>query len=331
MLINPILPIWLMAIICVGLLFLKRKGVWPYIRQIVIILLLFVINLRPMLPGNETIEATEQKLDSYVLFVVDDTLSMLAADYQGDLQRLEGMRRDCGYIVDCLPGTHFGVLTFHNVASQICPYTNNGEHVKNVLDSIYPVETFYAKGTSFDVAKEGMLLSLKNAAASTDGQLFVFFVSDGEITSQESVMPSFSEVSPFVAGGAVLGYGTKEGGTMTYRSMYEDVEDTVVMDYDAYPFEDAISKFDEDNLKKIAKDLSLRYFYRNSDNKAELDKVIQKIRSEANVVRENKLVVKTQDPMIGAKDLYFIPASILLFMLLLEALLFIRHKDDVEI
>ena len=42
---NPIIPVGAMAVICVILLCLKRRGVAPYIRQIIIILLLFVINL----------------------------------------------------------------------------------------------------------------------------------------------------------------------------------------------------------------------------------------------------------------------------------------------
>ena len=65
--INPILPIWLMSILCIGMLVMKRKGVWNYIRQILIVLLVFAMNLRIMiftndipkkelnLPGNNTI------------------------------------------------------------------------------------------------------------------------------------------------------------------------------------------------------------------------------------------------------------------------------------
>ena len=50
---EPIIPIWLMAIICVVLLVIKRKGIIPYIRQIIMVLLLFAINLRPMYVSNE--------------------------------------------------------------------------------------------------------------------------------------------------------------------------------------------------------------------------------------------------------------------------------------
>ena len=37
-----------MIILCLGLLAIKRKGIIPYVRQILIVILLFVINLRPL-------------------------------------------------------------------------------------------------------------------------------------------------------------------------------------------------------------------------------------------------------------------------------------------
>ncbi len=81
MIINPIIPIWLMAVICVILLFFTRKGAFNYIRQIIIIILLFAINLRIMVP-NPDAQTVEKKVD--VLFVVDNTISMLAEDYGKD-------------------------------------------------------------------------------------------------------------------------------------------------------------------------------------------------------------------------------------------------------
>ena len=74
---HPIIPIWLMAIICVALLVIKRKGVIPYIRQVLIVVLLFAINLRPMYISDE-IKVIRQKLNCYCIIVLDDTLSMMA-------------------------------------------------------------------------------------------------------------------------------------------------------------------------------------------------------------------------------------------------------------
>ena len=61
-LIDPILPVWLMAIICIGLLFLKRRSLGAYIRQIIMVILLFIINIRPMVP-NESISVEAEKLN----------------------------------------------------------------------------------------------------------------------------------------------------------------------------------------------------------------------------------------------------------------------------
>ena len=74
MIVNPIIPIWLMSVICIILLVLKRKGIFPYIRQIIVILLLFVINLRIMIPDE--IEVSSPKIDAKVIFVIDNTIGL---------------------------------------------------------------------------------------------------------------------------------------------------------------------------------------------------------------------------------------------------------------
>ena len=61
MIISPIIPIWLMGIICVILLAVfKSKDKYTFIRQIIIISLLFIINLRVMYMSKKS---KVQKLD----------------------------------------------------------------------------------------------------------------------------------------------------------------------------------------------------------------------------------------------------------------------------
>ena len=88
---EPIIPIWLMVIICIGLLAIKRKGIAPYIRQVLMVLLLFAINLRPMYISDE-VKVMRQKLNCYCIIVIDDTLSMMAEDYNGGSPRMEALR-----------------------------------------------------------------------------------------------------------------------------------------------------------------------------------------------------------------------------------------------
>ena len=135
--IDPIIPIWLMLILCVGMAFLKRRKRSAYIRQIAAIILIFLINLRIMVPSSN-VETSVRKLDTYVLFVVDDTISMLAQDYAGDTERLTAVKKDCEHIVDEMDGAKFAVITFNNSANLISPYSDDSNFAKSVLDSIYP-------------------------------------------------------------------------------------------------------------------------------------------------------------------------------------------------
>lgn len=323
MLINPILPVWLMGMICVLLLVMKRRSAGAFIRQILIVVLLFLINLRCMLP-SETVEINEQRLDTYVLFVIDDTISMIAQDYGQGEERLVGVRKDCAYIMDALQGARFSVLSFHNTVNQLTPYTDNTEHVKNVIDAIYPLEEIYAKGTGLNAVKEPMIRSLTEAATKTDGKLAVFFISDGEITKEGDILDSFKEVAPYVENGAVLGYGTKEGGQMQLKDKYGWGTEPI-MDYDVYPFAPARSRIDEKNLEQIASDLEVPYIHMTDEKK--LDSVISKIKAEANLERENKLETKTQDPYLGAKDLYYIFVIPLCLLLMIEAFFMGKKRE----
>ncbi len=269
--INPIIPIWLMAILCVTMLFLKRNSWKAYVRQIIAVVLIFCVNLRIMVP-SDNVTATTQELDTYVLFVVDDTLSMLARDYDGDTERLTAVKKDCENIIEKMDGAKFAVISFNNNANLVAPYTDNSDYAKSVIDSLYPLESLYAKGSSLNVCKDVMIDTLKRAHEKGDGNVIVFFVSDGEITSSDSRLESFDEAAKYTDGGAVLGYGTQNGGKMYVKSYYSD-EEEILQDTSSYPYKDAVSKIDEDNLKQIASDVGIKYINMN-DGQSKLDDVV---------------------------------------------------------
>lgn len=154
------LLIWLMTALCIIMLLFKRKGIFPFVRQLFIVVLLFLINLRIMIPGG-TIESSDSKKDLSVLFVVDNTISMLATDYQEGEERLNGVKKDCAYIIDSLYGAEFSVITFDNNAKVLSPFTRDTEFAKNTINFIYPLDSFYAKGTSLNICKDVFINSLK--------------------------------------------------------------------------------------------------------------------------------------------------------------------------
>lgn len=318
---RPMIPIWLMACLCVLMLIFKRKGIFAYIRQIVIVLLLFVINLRPMFPG-EVVTTGEMRTNIKVLFVIDDTISMLAEDCRGTNTRLDEVKKDCEYIVSQLSGASFGIVSFHNSATILSPYTDNSEHIVNTVSAIYPLEDFYARGSSLNTPKNLTLETLKLAREKEGSKVILFFISDGEITDG-STLESYSELKAYVDGGAVLGYGTKEGGHMHVVSYYDD-EPVEIQDTSVYPHKPAVSKLDEENLMQISRDVGIEYIHMTG--KDEITPVLEKIKDMETVVSTSEKIIKTQD-IEGARETYYYFAIPLMLLLAAEAVLaFVKRK-----
>lgn len=301
--IYPIIPIWLMAIICVLLLVCKRKGIWPFIRQISIILLLFIINLRIMIP-TDAVEGETKSRDMNVIFVVDDTISMLAKDYKGGATRLSAVKKDFEYIVDELYGAKFSMITFHNTAQVIFPFTDDAEFAVTSMESIYPMDTLYAKGTSLNTSKRVMMDMLEKAYDRKDGQVVLFYISDGEMNTEER-LDSFSKAADYITSGAVMGYGTTQGGEMYVKPYYSE-EEELVRDSN---YDTAISKINEKNLKKLAEDMDIDYVH--MDEQKNIDKVLEKIKSQGST--SSKEAKKT-----GQVDIYYIFVIPLALLLIYE-------------
>ena len=249
-----------MTIICMLLIIdciRKKKN----IIQIIIIILLFLINLRIMIPTNKA-EMLTNNLD--VLFVIDNTISMTANDYHNDT-RLNGVKKDCKYIINQLKGARFSLITFNNTAKIVIPYTYDINMTTEAIEIIEPIDELYAKGSSLNTPIETILSSLKSSKKKKNKKRIIFFISDGEITDDSS-LKSFTELAQYVDNGAIMGYGTTKGGYMKNTNKYTNT-DGYIMDYSNYYDNKAISKINETNLKKIAKDIQVNYINMTSQDK----------------------------------------------------------------
>lgn len=310
MIVNPIIPVWLMAVICIGMLLMKRKGFWPFFRQILIVILLFVMNLRIMIPGDK-VPVQEQEMNVQVLFVVDDTISMIAQDSDGGRTRLETVKEDCRYIIDGLPGARFAVMTFHNTANMLSPFTDNAEYVKSTIESVYPLNDLYARGSSMNVAKEMLAYTLKDIYEKRNTRTVLFFLSDGEVTDG-SQLESFQEMASYIGNGAVLGYGTKAGGNM-YVKNYDD-ELVMVEDKRDYPYKPAVSRIDETKLNRLAKDMGIEYINRSQGDS--LDGILSDIKKNATIEIKTAGGKEESNQVESVEDIYYflaIPLMVLFF------------------
>ena len=298
----PIIPIWIMLIICISLIIyiiIKKRD----LLQILIIILLFIINLRIMIPSNNS-KTIKNDLD--ILFVIDNTISMNALDYNGSNTRLSGVKEACNYIIDELNGSRFSVITFDNTSRIVTPYTYDTNITREAISIMTPINELYAKGSSIDVSLDSIMYSLKNSKKKNDNNRIIFFISDGENTSNNSIK-SFKSISKYISDGAVLGYGTKKGGYMKDESEYATNE--YIMDYTDTNFGKAISKIDEKNLKEIANDMDVDYIHViNSNN---INSKIKQIKNKT------KSTLESNDKS-SYDDIYYIFVIPLLILLFIE-------------
>ena len=298
----PIIPIWIMLIICISLIIyiiIKKRD----LLQILIIILLFVINLRIMIPSNNS-KTIKNNLD--VLFVIDNTISMNALDYNGSNTRLSGVKEACNYIIDELNGSRFSVITFDNTSRIVTPYTYDTNITREAISIMTPINELYAKGSSIDVSLDSIMYSLKNSKKKNDNNRIIFFISDGENTSNNSIK-SFKSISKYISDGAVLGYGTKKGGYMKDESEYATNE--YIMDYTGTNFGKAISKIDEKNLKEIANDMDVDYIHVTNSN--DINSKIKQIKNKT------KSTLESNDKS-SYDDIYYIFVIPLLILLFIE-------------
>lgn len=259
MTIAPIIPIPVMAVICLILLILKRRGIFNFIRQIFIVILLFVINLRIMLPDDSLLVIHK---DVDVLFVIDNTVSMLAEDCKG--RRIDAVKEDVGSIVEAFDSARFALISLGNTANYLVPYTYESDLILQAVGAFEGHSKFIAEGTSLNKAYDVMeetLSSVKKYDDETRIQI-VFFISDGEITDG-SKLESFEDLDEYIDGGAVLGYGTKEGGKMHVRILASDDTSYEYLTYFDKDFSEVVakSKIDEKNLKALASDMGIDYYH----------------------------------------------------------------------
>lgn len=319
MIVNPIIPIWLMSIICIILfllIFIKpskklnKYTITNIIVKSIIIIVLFIINLRFMIPNGET---TAIAADLNVLFVVDTTVSMRALDYNGEEERIKGVVNDCCYIIDELTGCKFSIIKFGDEAKRLMPFTTDADMAQNEIKALKLENDFYANGSSLNLSKEILEKTLENEIKkNNDSNIVVFFISDGEITKENEKLESFSKLARYISNGAVLGYGTKEGAKMLSSSTSStDGESRYVGYYESgYKKVTGISKLNEKNLKNIASNLNIDYIHMNKTSN--IDYKLRDIKKYISSSPNKEVKIKSY------KDIYYYFAIPLVLLLILN-------------
>jgi Ca-activated chloride channel homolog len=223
------------------------------------VVLLGVAALRPGVAG-EQVDTTAANLNVY--FVVDTTSSIIAEDYGDGRPRIDGVSSDIAAIAQALPGARYSVVTFDQEARVRLPLTTDTTALDAAVETLLPESYEVSRGTSVSEAKDRIKTLLQQADARTPERgRVVFYLGDGEQTAQDPPTP-FDIDKRLINGGAVLGYGTTEGGRMkATRSRFDATRDYIK---DPATGEDARSVISEDTLRTIGDQLGLGYVHREA-------------------------------------------------------------------
>ena len=318
MIFKPIIPVIIMIIICIVLILLiiKTSKKESRIIRLLIVGILFIINLRIMIPNGE-VEYETTNID--MVFVIDTTVSMKAEDYNGNNTRLSGVRNDIKYIMNKVPGAHYAVISYEGKNDDVkVPYTSDTNAIMASVNTLKPPYELYAHGGIPSNFRDSLGELLESSDKKGDRVRVVFVFTDGEVTQEEKLeKQDIKDLASLIDGGAVLGYGTKTGGKMKNKDSKFDEKEEYIKDKEKNYGEYAISKIDESNLKDIAKDLGIDYVH--MEKSSNIDKVL-------NSVNKIKGLGETEVETYY-KDTYYYISPILIILLLIELFLVRRSES----
>lgn len=269
---HPVWPLWALLFValplvlfCGAMLAVRRDRRVAWLRRLGIALAIALIAIGP---STTLTTASTVQSNAEIFFVVDRTGSMAAEDYDGGSPRLDGVRHDLEEIVAAFPGARYSIIAWDSQATRQLPLTTDARAVRSWADTVRQELTSFSTGSQVDRPLGALAEALTGAAERTPSNVrLVYFLSDGENTDGESssadaTLASFAPLAPLVDGGAVLGYGTTEGGRMRVWDGFTPAEEAPYITDPTNGGAEAVSRIDEVTLRTIAEELGVDYVHR---------------------------------------------------------------------
>lgn len=306
---QHLIPLWLTGLLllpllvaCSVLLVRRPRQRLAWARRLVILLLLAVVAIRPVTPleGEQT-----ERMNANVFFVVDLTGSMNAEDYDGSAPRMEGVTADMQQIMGMTEGSRYSIIGFDSTATRQLPLTTDAGAVHAWIDTAATEPTAYSKGSNIDRPLDTLLTGISEAKREDpDSSVLVYLLSDGENTDGKESQ-TFRAAAQFIDGGAVLGYGTPQGGPMKARG--GDTDGQYITDSSGAQ---GLSTLDEPQLQRIAQEMGVPYLHRTEPG--------QDLSASMEGITLRPIPTTSSTPVPSFEDWYWIAAIPLALLLVWE-------------
>lgn len=319
------LPVWR---VCADA---RRRRAW--LARLGMAGMLVLVLLQPGI-GGKAPDGEHGNVD--VFFVADTTPSIVAEDYNGEKPRLDGVKRDIRKISRKLAGARFSLITFDSDAVVRMPLTTDATALQTAVEVIRPEAALSSSGSSISNANRLLARQLLDARdADPTRRRVVVYLGDGEQTIRASPR-SFAKAGALTDSGAVLGYGTAEGGKMREANGIADDKSgkgvgEYIMDHSGGSPRAARSRIDEMNLRAIADQLDAAYTHRTKP--AGIDDIVGRL-TDGSVVSsagaDGSGAGSVAGSGTGRKPLYWIPAAGM-FLLILRELRIVRRAQRAQL
>jgi hypothetical protein len=193
------------------------KAVWRWAGVTAAAVLLLVAAARPVIGADaQTAPAGSADGEPNVFLVVDRSPEMGVEDMVGPQSRMDAARADIAAIIDRYPRARFGVIAFASTPDLEWPLSPDTWSLRPVMAAVRPYAAAPDAVYETNVAAAGNVLRYQLISARQQfprADNLVFYLGSG---AGESRAPQrqFDLTEGSVDGGAVLGYGTAEGGVV---------------------------------------------------------------------------------------------------------------------
>lgn len=230
----------------------RGGGAWATLRRLAMVAVMTFALAGPAI----AVEEEDVVSNVEIILAVDRTGSMAAEDGPDGSARLEAVRRDIRTLVESAASARFAVVTWDSSARLELPVTTDASAVVNFSDNLHQEVSEFSTGSSLGRPAQTVMELLESSADERPENLrYLVLFSDGESTSEASDLDSWTGVIDLIDGGAVLGYGTEEGGPMrVYGVGGQGVTDEYMTDDSG---EVAVSRLDEQSLQTVASELGV--------------------------------------------------------------------------